>query len=107
MSPLRMVTFWTFQLRQWRDAFWAHRWLFIYSRSRLRDNPLSHRRPTRRAGLLIPSRFTQLLTVNSRTNVCFHEVTPLAWRISHYSGVLCLAVAISWGLNLKRRPFSR
>jgi len=71
-----MVTLWTFQAREWHDAFRAYRWLFIYGGSGLWHNPLSHRRPTRRTGLRIPGLFTQLLTFNSRANVCFHEVTP-------------------------------
>jgi hypothetical protein len=85
MPPLSMVTFWTFQLREWRNAFWAYRRLLTYRGSSVWDNPFTHRRPTRRAGLQIPGLFTQLLSVNSRANVCFHEVTPLAWRINHYS----------------------
>jgi hypothetical protein len=80
MPPLSVGTIWTFQEREWLDAFWAYRWLFIYCRSGVRDNLLPHRRPTTWAELRIPG-LTQLLTVNSRANVCFHEVTPFACRI--------------------------
>jgi hypothetical protein len=76
MPPLSMLTFRTFQLREWHDAFWAYRWLFIYGGSSVWDNPLSHRRSTRRAGLRIRGLFTQLLIVNTRADVCFHKVTP-------------------------------
>ena len=81
MPPLSVGTFWTFQERKWLDAFWAYRWLFIYCRSGVRDNLLPHRRPTPWAELRIPG-LTQLLAVNSRANVCFHEVTPFSCRIA-------------------------
>jgi hypothetical protein len=125
MPPLSVGTIWTFQEREWLDAFWAYRWLFIYCRSGVRDNLLPHRRPTTWAELRIPG-LTQLLTVNSRANVCFHEVTPFACRIRPlfaeslesrrpgkmtrpFSGVMGLAVALSWAtdLFLNGRPIPR
>jgi hypothetical protein len=83
-----MLTFWTFQLREWQDAFWAYRRLFIYRGSSVWDNPLSHRRSTRWAGLRIHALFTQVLTLNIRADVCFHEVTPpcLADGLLAFSG---------------------
>jgi hypothetical protein len=71
MPPLSVVTFWTFEEREWLDAFRAYRWLFVYCRSSVRDNLLPHRRPTPRAEMRIPG-LRQILTVNSMANVCFH-----------------------------------
>jgi hypothetical protein len=121
MPPLSVVTFWTFQQRERLDALWAYRWLFVYCRGGVRDNLLPHRRPTPWAEMRIPG-LTQLLTVNSRANVCFHEVTPLCFpdraltarqtggkMTRLYPGLMRLAVALSWGtdLFLNGRPFPR
>lgn len=111
-----MLTFWTFQLREWQDAFWAYRWLFIDGGSSVWDNPLPHRRSTHRAGLRIYALFTQFLTLNIRVDVCFHEVTPpcLADGIilrgvikTPQTGVMRLAAALSRGSLLNLRPFPR
>jgi hypothetical protein len=127
MPPLSVLTFWTFQVHEWLDAFWAYQWLFIYCRSGFWDDPLSHRQPTRRAELRIPDGFSKLLTVSSRANVYFHEVTPLCLAdrtalrriitVPQTGGkspgplprVRRLAVALSWGrdLFLNGWPFPR
>jgi hypothetical protein len=56
---------------------------------------------------LVSSRNFSLFTVAS--TFVFMRSRPLAWRINHYSGVLCLAVAIRWGadLLLNRLSFPR
>jgi hypothetical protein len=67
MTPLSVLTFWTFQVHEWLDAFWAYRWLFIDCGGGVWDDLLSHRRPTRRTEVRIPGRLTQLLTASSRS----------------------------------------